>query len=518
VKFIRFAQMKMDGGTFEYVDKNGNHQSEIIEGVESGVVGIITNHSWLDNPTFKGMRKSLMESFDQIYVIDLHGNAKKKERAPDGGDDQNIFDIEQGVAISLFIKNKDAARGVWHSDAWGKRLSKYEAAAVNTKASIDWQGLVPSSPDWLFKPYDEELNRKYQELWSVPSIFGAFGDPAPGFATQHDDFAISYTRNEAIQKVHLLLQSGSEQGARKVFSLCAQSQWQYARAVSELALLDVEGAAKEISYRPFDDRWTIWDRNVAVHRRTRLTKHFLHHNIGLVVAKNWGAIGSDSYDGTSVADRPVELNYFRRGGEFVFPLFLYLADDKSIGISKTEGLSGAFRIFLDARYDHHYTPEEILGYIYAVLHAPNYRTRYAEFLRIDFPRIPFPDSADDFEVLSKLGWALVEAHLLRHVPPAKLAQYHGKGDHTVEAVRYSPAEQAIWINKTQCFKPVPEAVWNFHIGGYQVLDKYLKSRKTRVLTLDEINHVGAVADSLAFTIAQMEKIDAAYAKAFPGGG
>ena len=196
---------------------------------------------------------------------------------------------------------------------------------------------------------------------------------------------------------------------------------------------------------------------------------------------------------------------------YVYPLWAQDGAD--------ENLSATFRTFIDSRYKgHHYTPEEILGYIYAVLHAPTYRTHYAEFLRIDFPRIPFPESADDFDKLSELGWELVQAHLLREVPRSGLAQYPVKGDHTVEAVRYSPQEQAIWINKTQFFKPVPQPVWDFHIGGYQVLDKYLKSRKGRKLTLDEINHVAAVADSLAFTIEQMAKIDKAYKKAFPDRG
>ncbi len=156
--------------------------------------------------------------------------------------------------------------------------------------------------------------------------------------------------------------------------------------------------------------------------------------------------------------------------------------------------------------------------MYSVLHAPAYRMRYAEFLRVDFPRVPFPVAADDFETLSSLGWALVQAHLLREPPRRGLAAYHGRGDHRVEIVRYSPLEQAVHINKTQHFKPVPQDVWQFHIGGYQVLDKYLKSRKGRVLSLDEINHVGAVADSLAFTIEQMTAIDAAYGAAFPGPG
>lgn len=161
-----------------------------------------------------------------------------------------------------------------------------------------------------------------------------------------------------------------------------------------------------------------------------------------------------------------------------------------------------------------YTPEEILGYIYAVLHTPSYRARYAEFLRIDFPRVLFPEEADDFEALSELGWELVEAHLLRNMPRKDLAKYPNKGNHAVEFVRYAPKEQSIAINAAQFFKPVPQAVWDFHIGGYQVLDKYLKSRKGRKLSLDEINHVAAIADSLAFTIEQMAKIDKAYKSAF----
>jgi predicted helicase len=187
-------------------------------------------------------------------------------------------------------------------------------------------------------------------------------------------------------------------------------------------------------------------------------------------------------------------------------------------------LTGSVRIslltsgFPSSRYDHHYTPEEILGYIYAVLHAPTYRSRYAEFLRIDFPRVPFPDEKAAFDILSALGSALVEAHLLRDLPRRGLATYHGKGEHTVEAVRYAPAEQAVSINKTQFFKPVPPEVWDFQIGGYQVLDKYLKSRKGRKLSLDEINHVGAIADSLAFTIEQMARIDDAYRAAFESRG
>jgi predicted helicase len=269
----------------------------------------------------------------------------------------------------------------------------------------------------------------------------------------------------------------------------------------------------QLLYRPFDKRWTVWDRNVAVHRRERVMRHMQSGNLGLVTSRQ---TKGEDFRHALVAETPIEvisLSPKTSNNGFLFPLYLYSDNNRH-----SENISSSFRTFVDSRYEHHYTPEEIVGYIYAVLYAPTYRARYAEFLRIDFPRVPFPESAADFETLSKLGWALIQAHLLREQPRKGLAQYDGKGDHTVEAVRYSPQEQTIWINKTQCFKPVPESVWDFHIGGYQVLDKYLKSRKGRVLSLDEINHVAAIADSLAFTIEQMAKIDQAYCAAFPDRG
>ena len=488
VKFIRFAQLKMDA-------------------VEEGVVGIITNHSWLDNPTFKGMRRSLMGTFDQIYVLDLHGSTKKRGNVPCGIEDQNVFDIEQGVAISLFVKSGSAEGGIWHADLWGRRIDKYKAAAEATKNSISWTPIHPSEPLWLFKPYDAEADAVYRELWSLRDIFAPMGDPAPGIVTTHDEFAISFTPKEAQAKVEALIATQSEAEARRLFRLCKQAQWSYERAMKELPEIDLKSETRAVAYRPFDIRWTIWNRNVAVHRRERVTTHMKNGNIALDVCR----VVSGSWRHAVVIDLPPDdslvSNRTKERG-FVFP----------IRLGDAENLGAEFRAFIDARYEHHYAPEEILGYIYALLHVPTYRTRYAEFLRIDFPRVPFPESAQDFETLSDLGWELVQAHLLRENPRQGLAKYHGKGDHTVEAVRYSPRDESVWINETQFFKPVPQAVWDLHIGAYQVLDKYLKSRKNRPLSLDEINHFSAIADSLAFTIQQMAKIDEAYQAAFPDQG
>lgn len=214
---------------------------------------------------------------------------------------------------------------------------------------------------------------------------------------------------------------------------------------------------------------------------------------------------------------------------FIFPLYLYRPDaggrarkadlfgdvDPFAGKERIENISPAFREWLDARVGHHHPPEAVLGYIYAVLHAPTYRSAYADFLRSDFPRLPFPDDNATFTKLAALGTDLVDAHLLRVVPKRGLGGFTGKGDQRVEAVRYSPVDHRIHINAVQGFAEVSPEVWGFVIGGYQVLDKYLKSRRGRVLSLDEIENVEAIVNVLALTIDRMADIDSAYRAAFP---
>ena len=496
VKFIRFAQLKMDD-------------------VEHGIVGIITNHSWIENPTFKGMRKSLLESFNSIYVLDLHGNAKKQERTPEGHKDENVFDIEQGVAITLLIKHKEA-KGTYQSDFFGIRRAKYKSAASSSIKTLTWNDFTPRSPFWLLKPQNDLTSDEYLKFSSLPSVFGRSGEPAPGIVTTHDEFAISFTVQEATKKVERFLESTNEDQARTMFRLCSQDQWSYDRAKLELNALNTVELVTPVHYRPFDKRFTVWNKNVAVHRRERSTKHFLKGSLGLIFVRQASHEAQSASVYALVTQDVVDNRCFlsSKGTAFAVPLYVY-ADGNN---RREEAFPPAFRDFLDARYDHHYEPEEILGYIYAVLHAPSYRARYAEFLRIDFPRIPFPEAKADFDRLSALGWSLVQVHLLRVKPKLKMARFHGKGTGIVESVRYSPEEQAVHINKTQHFSPVPPEVWGFHIGGYQVLDKYLKSRKGRLLSLDEIDHVSHVADALAFTIRQMQEINAAYGQAFPGRG
>jgi uncharacterized protein (DUF433 family) len=511
VKFIRFAERKM-------------------ENVERGVIGVITNHSYLQNPTLRGMRSHLLGSFDQVFVVDLHGN-KEVPKSPDGEDDRNVFDIKAGVAIALFIKQPAVERGVWHLDVWGGQQDKYSWSAVSEMGSLGWAKLEPEAPLFLFSPRTPESSTPYTKWWSVSEIFSRNGDPAPGFVSTQDQFAISYSAEEARAKVALLLASRDEAEARTHFRLCSTDQWSYGAAVHELETLDLQSAEQKVSFRPFDERWTLWNSNVCVHRRQRVNRHMLFPNIALLTARRNRSLELDHF---FVSELPTEAKTAESSTQsFLFPLYLYpspegerpsaaLKDlysdsDPFAGRDRIENIAPEFRNWLQARYDASPPPEQLFGYIYAVLHAPAYRALHADFLRTGFPRIPFPDAFTGFETLAALGWELAETHLMRRPPPGggRLGGYVGNGDNLVEKPRWSETEQKVWINKTQGFANVPRQVWAFTIGGYQVMDKYLKSRKGRTLSLDEIENVEKVANVLGFTIRQMERIDEAYRAVFP---
>lgn len=504
VKFIRFAQMKMDA-------------------VEEGIVGIITNHSYLDNPTFRGMRQSLVRTFDQILIFDLHGSTKPKELAPAGAQNENVFDIQKGVAIALLVKKPGASKSIRFSELWGSRLQKYKAAAYAEIRSIAWKEVPCFEPYYMFRLLDWTGWKSYKSGWSIADSLNPTGQKTQifdlnvlGFQSHPDHFAIAFQRSEIEARARDMIGTAlSDSELAEKYGLKNNRDWKLCDARRELrGNKHWQSRVIRCGYRPFDSPYCFFGPEFMDYPRRELLDHvFSRDNVSLTVSRQ---IGTADWRHAFMANGPANdclISDESREANQVFPLWRFDDHDARHG-----NLSPAFRAFIDARYEHHYTPEEILGYIYAILHAPTYRTRYAEFLRIDFPRVPFPESADDLESLSLLGWALVQAHLLRELPRQKLAAYHGKGGHTVEAVRYSPEEQAIWINKSQFFKPLPQAMWDFHIGAYQVLEKYLKSRKGRVLSLDEINHVSAIADSLAFTIAQMARIDEAYRAAFPDRG
>ena len=543
VKFIRFAQWKM-------------------EQVKEGVVGIITNHSFLDNPTFRGMRQSLMQTFNRLYLLDLHGNAKKKETAPDGGIDENVFDIEQGVAVSLMVKKEGLSPGVYHAELWGGRTEKYRALLESDKASVEWTALTPSPPFYLFIPQDERLREEYERGWKVTEMFPV---NSVGITTARDRLTIHYTEDELWKTVQDFAALPVEEARRKYKLGKDARDWKV-----ELAQQDLQksGPSQDqivpILYRPFDIRYTYYtghSRGFHCMPRGKVMRHMLSgENCGVIFSRNV-EIGR-GWEHVHCSMLPINLhtvslkegNYLaplylqnigivttrltkddwaasatkhmighKSGSRYdissLFPLYLapeeektgdglFEADDPFKGKGRCENLSQQFRTFIDAKYKCRYSPEAILGYVYAVLHSPTYRNTYQDFLKIDFPRVPFVKQRETFEALSQLGWELIQAHLLTAIPQFQVDVT--PGDFHVAKPVYDPGHERLHINTTQYFFPVPADVWAFHIGGYQVLDKYLKSRKSRTLCLDEIENVQQVVSVLRFTIDQMQRIEACW--------
>ena len=495
VKFIRFAQDKMDQ-------------------VAEGIVAIITNHSFLDNPTFRGMRQSLMQTFQQMYFIDLHGNAKKKEKTPEGGKDENVFDIEQGVAISILVKKKGVEKKIYHADFWGTRENKYQLSLENDLKSIDKISIEPSSPFYLFQRRDEGLRNKYEQGKHVTEIFTKMG---VGVATSRDDLTIHYNKEEVITTIKILV-SLSVEDAREKFHLAKDTEdWAIGLAQNDLLHTNLDkGNIIEYLYRPFDKRYTYYTgKTKGFHSRPRaeIMTHLLYPNHAIYVGRQGQATGESEWNLIFCGSGIEDYNLFRRGNNACIPLYLYEKPEglfaNGAELIKSENFTPEFRQFVDRLYRKRYAPEDVLGYTYAILHSPTYRAKYAEFLKIDFPRIPFTEDGATLEALSNLGWQLIQAHLLNEIPAYDLGSYEGEGDDAVIKPDYrkTPDSERLYINTTQYFEPVPEEVYRFQIGGYQVLDKYLKDRKGRTLTLSEVKNIKNIIKVLAFTIDQMRKID-----------
>jgi len=509
VKFIRFGQWR-------------------IERTGQGVLGFITNHAYLDNPTFRGMRQSLINTFTDIYILNLHGNVKKREIAPDGGKDENVFDIQQGVTIGLFAKEpaKTGPATIHYADMWGLREGKYHTLFETDITTTEWAELEPQTPFYLFIPQNTLRLSEYNQLWKITGITDQNGDPAPGIVTTHDQFAISWTVEQAKDKISRFLGTHSEDEARGLFRLCSQSQWNYDRAKRELSTGAWESNIRSILYRPFDIRWTIFERNVAVHRRERVMRHMLAgDNVGLLVPRQ---VVSD-FRHVFCTNRITNFNALDTAGRFgsgcLFPLYLYPTEQEvASGLyqpkERRPNLNPEFikavsdklglKFVNDGKGDLQETfgPEDIFNYVYAVFHSPTYRSRYAEFLKIDFPRLPLTSNKKLFKELVAKGGELVALHLMESPKLNSLVtKYPIVGPNQVETVRYDEANQRVYINKSQYFEGVSPEVWNFHIGGYQVCQKWLKDRKGRTLAYDELTHYQKIIVALKETIRLMQEID-----------
>ncbi|MBQ5738185.1 MAG: N-6 DNA methylase [Alistipes sp.] len=470
-KFIRLGQ--------SFVDKN-----------TEGVLAYINNHSFLDNPTFRGMRWSLMQSFDRIYIIDLHGNSKKKEVCPDGSKDENVFDIQQGVSINIFIKNgkkrKDELAEVYHCDLYGLREFKYNYLLEHSFTTTDFTRIEPSAPFYFFIKRDTANEEVYNRGFAVNDMFPV---STVGVVTAKDAVLIDTSKSLLLDKVadHYQIQP------------------------DKMLIANID-------YRPFDKRYVYYDVSKIERPREKVMRHFtIGDNVGLMTCRqtviDWSHIGVSKYivDDSRVSNKTKERGY-------VFPLYLYDAQDgksrrpnldmeivgqiaEKIGLQFEEEKSGNIEAFY---------PMDLLDYIYGILHSPSYREQFKEFLKVDFPRIPYPTDANEFRRVAEIGGELRRVHLMEASLPL-VTEFNIKGTPIVEAIKVTDGNDdslcKVWINDEQYFDNVPRVAWEFYIGGYQPAQKWLKDRKGMTLEWDDVMHYQRIISALCKTNELMNKID-----------
>ncbi|WQW45108.1 N-6 DNA methylase [Helicobacter pylori] len=458
VKFMRFAQNK-------------------IESLGHGLFGFISNNAFLDNPTFRGLRRSLLECYDELYILNLHGNARKKEKTPQGADDENVFNIKQGVSINLFVKNPQITKQKIHYyDVYGERAEKYAFLAQNDLNSIEWLELTPGEPFYLLLPLETHLLDEYEQGFSVQDMFQI---SSVGIVTGKDRIFIS---------------NNTKSLKEQVLKYCNEFNEQY---------------IKDIHYRPFDIRKVYYDTKKLERARENTFKHMLppptnpktpnqtRKNVALITSRRFcqsqkSGVGfvSNKISGLRTWTCPG-----MEGGDYVNPLYH--------NPNYTENFTPKFRDFIDKHYNHSFEPLEILGYIYALLYSPNYRKRYEGFLKIDFPKILFTKNKDLFRALSLLGIELIGLHVLSQeslnysfeklkdatIGESYYIEAHERNPIISEKPSHNEPEQRLYINHSAYFSGVSQEIYDYRIGGYCVLDKYLKSHKNEPCDFDHVTRI-----------------------------
>ena len=503
VKFIRLAE--------HYVEKNGE-----------GIVAYITPHGFLDNPTFRGMRWHLMQTFDEIWTLNLHGNSKKKEVAPDGGKDECVFNITQGVTITLFVKkdNSLAQSGecetsrtsrtsreknncrVYYADLWGKKKDKLAALDDATMESIKWQELNPVDPLLLFVPCNTEGKSEWDSGFVITDLMSV---NSTGVFTLGDPFAVAYDRDTLEERVNVV-NSGAltEESITNMFSLGKN----YASFIRKSIPLPASDSITNYTYRPFDNRWINYSPKTIWRPRKSVMSHFsAGRNLALILGRQGHVVGPDEWNLIFTAENIVDLNVFYRGGGCVFPLYLY---EENMGkIEKRANLDKGIveKLCASASLREEPSPEDIFAYIYGVLHSPQYRAKFKEFLKTDFPRIPYPKDEAQFKAISEIGRSLIDTHLMRDAAPGlseTRARFPKMGDNVVEKVVFDAGR--VFINDEQYFDNVPQEAWDLPIGGYRPAEKWLKDRKGRNLSQEDIDHYQCIIIALVKTRELMDKL------------
>ena len=516
IRFIRFAHWR-------------------IEQTGEGILGFITDNSYLDSITARGVRQSLMSIFDSIWILDLHGNSNKKEKAPDGTPDSNVFGIKEGVAIGLFVKHAgsdpDVPAKVFHAERWGKLETptgdgKYDWLALNHVNSHPWSELAPKSPHYLFVPQQTDYYNEYHAGWNLTDIFRK---QSVGITTGKDPIAVRLTKNEMERTVR-------EFGELSVEELLSRYHYpkitrqKVVEAQHDVLQNQSPGRVIPILYQPFDTRHTYYTGRtggMSTRPRRGIMQHMLEgENLALATSRGQEIAGEWCH--VLVSRLPMDLHAAsKKEANHIFPLYEYAKPLKDTPLLDPQYNPNLKRGFINAilnttglRYlpdregdpPEIFGPEDIFGYIYAVLHSPEYRRRYADFLKHDFPHIPTPPNSGIFTELATIGKRLVRLHLLDDSEPVgDKPRFCGDGDNRIGNVAYRLPEAdtpgRVWINDSQYFEGVSPGTWTATIGGYQPVERWLKDRTGRTLEYLDIILYERICGSLSATRRVMEQID-----------
>ncbi len=493
VKFMRFAQNK-------------------IESLEHGLFGFISNNAFLDNPTFRGLRRSLLECYDELYILNLHGNARKKEETPQGTKDENVFNIMQGVSINLFVKKVQTTKQKIHYyDVYGQRAEKYAFLAQNDLNSIEWLELAPREPFYLLLPLKTLLLEEYEQGFSVQEMFQVGGT---GICSKRDH-VVFHKDKENLLKLLKDFSTLEPSELRRKYDIGDDSRdWRLNNAIKEVKtnIKRLEEYIVSCQYRPFDYRWTYYtpnSRTFLAYPVYDVFKHMLppptnpktpnqtRKNVALNTPrqlKNNDKSWTQCFISSHINDQG--LSSGGNGAGVNYPLYQFRDPNY------TENFTPEFRGFIDKHYNHSFEPLEVLGYIYALLYSPNYRKRYEDFLKADYPKILFTNNKDLFRALSLLGIELIGLHVLNQeslnhsfekLKDATIGESCYKEAHERNPIIKKPShkkpEQRLYINHSAYFRGVSEEIHDYMIGGYGVLEKYLKSHKNEPCDFDHVSNI-----------------------------
>jgi predicted helicase len=502
LKFIRFSQ-------------------ELLRASGAGIWGMITNHGFTKGVVHRGVRQELLNQFGTIHVLDLHGDSNIGERIPEGRFNENVFDIQQGVAISIGIDSFERASvtSVYHDDLWGSREEKYQELSTKPLLSRKWTVLCPIAPQYLLVPFDGANQAEYERF---PSIKELMPVNSCGVKTHRDGIVIDFDKAVLSARITDIASERRIELLRERYRITDTPHWKLQDAQLKIDVDKVPQFLFRITYRPFDNRWIYYNPKIIEKGDSKYPtlRHMLRRNVALLSAR---IQATGVFDAVFVSKYLVEMKTAESSRSCtVFPLFL--ATDAE---SQLDGLSGegvalnlnrniltswAQKLGVKAsgrfRLPNTLTPENVFSYTYAALHSPTYRNRYSEFLKTDFPRLPLTGNLDLAIELTKLGSQLTALHLMESPRLAiSITEFVGHQNPKIEKVAWS--ENTVWIDKAQTigFKGVPKQVWDFHIGGYQVCHKWLKDRKGRTLSDDDIEHYQKIVVALSETIRIMGEID-----------